>query len=131
MSIPHVQPFLTSKRQEGTVEAVQYTMTGIHCRRLNHPSLVTRYCHAYSITVCADAVAGVEFECSVVEYPSFIANLPTLQEPHYVLYTADIDDATQQPWCPDCQQADPIVEEVIKQTGGTLLKVKVSFQAPV
>ena len=78
------------------------------------------------ISVRADAVAGVEFECSVVEYPSFIANLPTLQEPHYVLYTADIDDATQQPWCPDCQQADPLVEEVIKQTGGTLLKVKVS-----
>ena len=73
-----------------------------------------------------DTVAGVEFECSVVEYPSFIANLPTLQEPHYVLYTSDLDDSTQQPWCSDCQQADPIVEEVIKQTGGTLLKVKAS-----
>ncbi|KAL3133508.1 Thioredoxin domain-containing protein 17 [Trebouxia sp. C0009 RCD-2024] len=74
-------------------------------------------------------VAGVEFECSVVEYPSFIANLPTLQEPHYVLYTADMDDATQQPWCPDCQQADPIIEEVIKESGGTLLKVKVGDKA--
>ena len=84
-------------------------------------------CKAYGSVL--DAVAGVEFECSVVEYPSFIANLPTLQEPHYVLYTADTDEATQQPWCSDCQQADPIVEEVIKQTGGTLLKVKVSFQA--
>ena len=63
----------------------------------------------------------------MVEYPSFIANLPTLQEPHYVLYTADTDAETQQPWCPDCQQADPIVEEVIKERGGTLLKVKVSF----
>lgn len=83
--------------------------------------------YGVSTSVHADSVAGVEFECSVVEYPSFIANLPTLQEPHYVLYTADMDDATQQPWCPDCQQADPIIEEVIKESGGTLLKVKVRF----
>ena len=64
----------------------------------------------------------------MTEYPSFIANLPTLQEPHYVLYTAEVDQSTQQPWCPDCKHADPIVEEVIKQTGGTLLKVKVSIK---
>ena len=75
------------------------------------------------------AVAGVEFECSVNEYPSFVANLPTLQEPHYVLYTSDLDEQTKQPWCPDCKHADPIIEEVIKQTGGTLLKVKVRVAA--
>lgn len=72
------------------------------------------------------AVQGVEFECDVTQYPSFLANLPTLQEPHYVLYTSDIDEETQRPWCPDCMHADPIVEAVIKETGGTLLKVKVS-----
>lgn len=76
--------------------------------------------------VAAPAVAGVEFECNVTEYPSFVANLPTLQEPHYVLYTSDLDAASHQPWCPDCKHADPIIEEVIKQTGGTLLKVKAS-----
>lgn len=114
--------------------------TGRHTR--GGPRQNDRYCMGFlgsrfcSVLLCyqpcttsvrAGSVAGVEFECSVVEYPSFIANLPTLQEPHYVLYTADTDDATQQPWCPDCQQADPIVEEVIKQSGGTLLKVKVSL----
>lgn len=71
----------------------------------------------------------MEFECGVNDYPSFVANLPTLQEPHYVLYTSDLDEQTKQPWCPDCKHADPIIEEVIKQTGGTLLKVKVSVVA--
>ena len=75
------------------------------------------------------AVEGVEFECNVTQYPSFVANLPTLQEPHYVLYTSDVDSETQQPWCPDCRRADPIVRAVIKETGGTLLNVKASESA--
>ena len=118
-------PWLTTKARQRTVQG---TMTGTVDRLLICAG-VSSYHGACTILVPADSVAGVEFECSVVEYPSFIANLPTLQEPHYVLYTADTDDATKQPWCPDCQQADPIVEEIIKERGGTLLKVKVSSYA--
>lgn len=118
-----VQPWPNTAAQEGTSEGPR------HNDRYNGPTvdyICSVFLYGISTGVYAASVAGVEFECSVVEYPSFIANLPTLQEPHYVLYTAATDDATQQPWCPDCQQADPIIEEVIKKSGGTLLKVKVS-----
>ena len=64
-----------------------------------------------------------------MQYPSFVANLPTLQEPHYVLYTSEVDAETHQPWCPDCRRADPIIRAVIKETGGTLLNVKASGTA--
>ena len=66
--------------------------------------------------------------CGVEEFPSAIARLMTLPAPHYVLFTADRDSKTNQPWCPDCARALPGVQKQVAEAGGTLLEVEVCHQ---
>ena len=63
--------------------------------------------------------------CGVEDFPSALARLATFPGPHYVLFTADRDKATGQPWCPDCARALPGVQKAVAETGGTLLEVEV------
>lgn len=63
--------------------------------------------------------------CSVTEFPSLLARRIAYPEPHYVLFTADIDDASGQPWCPDCARMLDSARHRVKEQGGTLLEVQV------
>ncbi len=63
--------------------------------------------------------------CDVEDYPSALARLMTFPAPRYVLFTADRDKETQQPWCPDCARALPGVQRQVAEIGGTLLEVQV------
>ncbi len=64
--------------------------------------------------------------CPVREYPSAAARLAWAHpSPQYIVFTADPDPATGQPWCPDCARALPAMRKLVKEAGGTLLEVEV------
>lgn len=71
------------------------------------------------------AAASDPQPCGVEDYPSALARLLTFPAPHFVVFTADRDSKTGQPWCPDCARALPGVLRQVTEAGGTLLEVEV------
>ena len=63
--------------------------------------------------------------CGVEDYSSALARLLTFPAPHFVVFTADRDSITGQPWCPDCARALPGLQRQVAEAGGTLLEVEV------
>lgn len=63
--------------------------------------------------------------CNVTEFPSLLARRIAYAEPHYVLFTADIDEETGVPWCPDCARMIDSARKRVADTGGTLMEVQV------
>lgn len=77
-------------------------------------------------TYSAEKSAADPQPCTVVSWPSAAGRLEeSYPGPHYVLFTADIDAETGQPWCGDCARALTAAREVVANTGGTLLEVEV------
>ena len=54
-----------------------------------------------------------------------LASLRGSTNPVYLLFTATKDEATGQRWCPDCRNADPILEEAFESlpASATVLEV--------
>ena len=77
-----------------------------------------------------EAAASDPQPCSVSEFPSAVARMIGLPEPHYVLFTADLDPETGAPWCPDCARCLDAARSRVAAVGGTLLEVQV-LQLPV
>ncbi|KAL3144229.1 hypothetical protein ABBQ32_004009 [Trebouxia sp. C0010 RCD-2024] len=71
------------------------------------------------------AAASDPQPCGVEDYPSAVARLLSFPAPHFVVFTADKDAKTGQPWCPDCARALPGVLRQVTEAGGTLLEVEV------
>ena len=60
----------------------------------------------------------------MAEFPFAEARLLGLPKPH-VLFTSGNDEATGEPWCPDCRRAVPHVIAAAAAAGVTLLVVDV------
>lgn len=71
------------------------------------------------------AAASDPQPCGVDDYPSALARLVTFPAPQFVVFTADRDSKTGQPWCPDCARALPGVHRQVAEAGGTVLEVEV------
>lgn len=71
-----------------------------------------------------EASRGDPQPCNVEEFPSLLARRIAYPEPHFVLFTADIDAESGQPWCPDCARMLESTRSRVKEIGGTLLEVQ-------
>ena len=86
---------------------------------------MTQLVHVLSGVFSQQAAEQDPQPCGVEDYASALARLMTFPGPHYVLFTADRDKSSGQPWCPDCARAVPAVQRQVAHTGGTLLEVEV------
>ena len=71
-----------------------------------------------------EASRGDPQPCNAEEFPSLLARRIAYPEPHFVLFTADLDESGQ-PWCPDCARVLDKARSRVREAGGTLLEVQV------
>lgn len=71
-----------------------------------------------------EASRGDPQPCNVEEFSSLLARRIAYPEPHFVLFTADLDEIGQ-PWCPDCARMLDKARSRVREAGGTLLEVQV------
>lgn len=71
------------------------------------------------------AAAGDPGPCTVAEFPSAAARLLFFPAPHVIVFRANDDPDTGEPWCPDVRRTLPGVRRAVAEAGGTLLEVLV------
>ncbi|GFR47132.1 hypothetical protein Agub_g8820 [Astrephomene gubernaculifera] len=76
----------------------------------------------------ASVMAAAAAKTLTADVQTFATALTELQKspaPHYILFNADPDPHTGQPWCPDCVRAVPPIRAAAARSSGTLLEVTV------
>ncbi|CAG9460739.1 unnamed protein product [Pedinophyceae sp. YPF-701] len=67
--------------------------------------------------------AALVLRANLDQHAEALKALSKSQAPQYVYFSADIDPASGQPWCPDCARSLHAAEEEVVGAGGTLLLV--------
>ena len=89
-------------------------------------SLAGRQCSLFIVGGFSEEASSRDPQpCNVEEFPSLLARRIAYPAPHYMLFTADIDEHSGLPWCPDCARMLDSARERVKAAGGTLMEVQV------